>query len=86
MYETLLRAEKLDQLRTNAAIQRYNGVHLATSPLSGSYPVAPSTLEAAGFVPPGAGYDRDAWGDPYTGNPPGATPMTAAMSVNVAAP
>lgn len=67
----------------NTAIGQYNSVHLATSPLSGNYAAALSVLESQGFLPLGGGYETDEWGDAYVGEPLGASPMTAAASVNI---
>ena len=39
-------------------------------------------VRGAGFLPPGAGYDTDEFGDAYTGDPAGVSPMTAATSTN----
>ena len=80
----ILRGMTLEELAViNTAITQYNAIHLGTSPLPGSYPAALSILESAGFLPLGAGYDLDEFGDAYTGLPVGLSPMTQATSVNV---
>ena len=80
----ILRELTLDELKSiNTAITQYNSVHLATSPLSGTYAIALASLESAGFLPAGSGYGADEFGDAYTGDRVGVSPMTAARSVNV---
>ena len=81
----ILRDMTLDELSIiNTAITQYNAVYLGTAPLSGTYAAALSTLESAGYLPIGAGYDTDEWGDAYTGHPVGISPMTRAVSPNIA--
>lgn len=80
----MLRAMTLDELEViNTAITQYNAAYLGTSPLPGNYAAALSILESNGYLPVGAGYDEDEFGDPYTGDPAGVAPMTRATSVNV---
>lgn len=83
----VLRELTMAELRViNAAVAQYNSVFLSTTPLSGNWSVARAALESAGFLPPSASYDRDAWGTDYTGNPPGVSPLTAVISPNIAVP
>ncbi len=80
----LLRDLTLDELAVlNTAVERYNATYLGTDPLSGTWSAALSRLVATGYLPAGSGYATDEWGDAYTGDPPGATPLTAVLSPNV---
>ena len=80
----LLRKLTLAELDVlNAAVTRYNAVYLGTAPLSSTWGSALATLEANGYLPTGSGYDTDEWGDTYTADPPGVSPLTAVRSSNI---
>lgn len=75
------REETLDQLKTiNQAIGLYNSQYQATAPLSSSWPTALDQLVAKGFLPSTEGYQKDAWGAEFVGDPPGKSPLVKVQS------
>ncbi len=78
------RSTTLDELRTiNQAVTLYNGEYLPDNPLPTSYSQPLGKLEGTGFLPSGAGYDADGWGDAYVPDPLGKTPVVKIGSTNL---
>lgn len=67
----------------NTAVQVWNARFLATDPLPASYPVIYAKLTSAGYLPLGAGYDVDGWGDAFVPDPIGAAPVVRVGSTNL---
>lgn len=81
------REETLGELKVlNQAVLNYNAIYQSTDPLPGDWAGALSRLVVRGFLPSAAGYDQDAYGTAYTGNPAGVAPLVQVISPNIGAP
>lgn len=82
---TWIRREKtLEQLKTiNQAVTLYNGQYQTTSPLSGKWSTALDALVTKGFLPAATGYQNDAWGSEFVGDPAGKSPLVRVVSQTI---
>lgn len=68
----------------NQAVTRYNGIYMATEPLSGTWSKAFGQLTSKGMLPNSKEYQADAWGDEFVSQPKGQFPVVRIGSSNIA--
>ncbi len=75
--------ETLERVRiVNQAIALYNAAYEQSAPLPANWTGVHKRLVGRGFLPDGAEYLVDGWGDSFVEDPPGRTPVVRVLSVN----
>lgn len=75
------RARTLEELAIlNQAITLYNATWMSSAPLPLDWSSARALLVSHGYLPDDTAWDADAWGVPYTADPPGVTPVVRLRS------